>query len=196
MPIEARGYEQRRLRLIAEEVGDGPILDIGHAQLPNPYLDPSRCTGFDWNRAEDCDYAEQVQGDIEEITILLSGRTFGTIIAAEFIEHLERPYDVLRMLRTMLAPGAFLILSTPSPVAFPTLLCEWARTRRFFYTSEHTYYFAPRWMERMLEFSGYRVEKVKATGLWPFSFVPAPVFLSYEVIYVARPDQSPAQRSE
>ena len=186
MPFVAKGYDLRRLRRIADEVGDGSILDIGHAQQPNPYLDAGRCTGFDLNQAPDCSYAEQVQGDIMQIASLLPGRTFDTVIAAEFIEHVERPFDTLRMLRTLLAPQSRLILSTPNPVGFPTLLLEWTRSRRFFYTEEHTYAFAPRWMVRLFEFTGYRVERVKAAGFWPFGFMPSPVGLSYQVIYVAR----------
>ncbi len=181
----ARAYETKRLRLIAQEAGGDRILDIGHAQAPNGFLDGARCTGFDLAVAETCPYAEQVAGDIRDITSILRDRVFDCVIAAEFIEHVENPYEVLRDLRGLIAPGGRLILSTPNPVAFPTLFCEWTMSRKFFYTTEHTYYFPPRWMARVLEGCGYRVERVRAVGLWPFGFVPAPVGLSYQIIYVA-----------
>lgn len=191
MIYDLQRYELRRLRLIASEVGAGPVLDIGHAQKPNLYLDAEVCTGFDLDRSADCAYAEQVQGDVREITTLLDGKRFGTVVAAEFIEHVENPYAFLRDLRRLIAPGGRLIISTPNPVGFPTLLLEWAQSRRFFYTSQHTYYFAPRWMVRVLEHSGYRVTKVRGVGLWPGAFIPVPASLSYQVIYVAAPAGEP-----
>ena len=187
MTAVAHAYEDKRLRLIAMEAGDGRILDIGHAQCPNTYLDGAGSTGFDLNVAENCDYAEQIAGDIREIKSILHGREFDCVIAAEFIEHVENPYAVLRDLRALIAPGGRLILSTPNPVAFPTLLCEWTMSRKFFYTTDHTYYFSPRWMTRVLEGCGYNVEKIRGVGLWPFGFIPAPAGWSYQVMYVASP---------
>jgi 2-polyprenyl-3-methyl-5-hydroxy-6-metoxy-1,4-benzoquinol methylase len=109
---------------------------------------------------------------------------YDTIVAGEFIEHVERPYDLLRTLRARLKPGGKLVLSTPNLVSLPVVLFEWVLNRRRFYTSDHTYYFAPRWVERMLESTGFRVRELQAVGLWPFA-VPCPVGLSYQVIYVA-----------
>ena len=189
----ARGYELKRLKLIAAETGPGHILDIGHAQLPNPYLDNTRCTGFDLDQSTRCDYAEQKRGDIGDIAAILVNRQFDTVIAAEFIEHVEDPYSVLRSLHGLIAPDGRLILSTPSPVGFPTLFFEWSNSRRFFYTAEHTYYFSPRWMIRVLESTGYRVHRLRAVGLWPVGFIPIPVALSYQVIYVATPSEATAR---
>lgn len=187
MRFSSRSYDLKRLRLIAAETHGERVLDIGHAQLPNPYLDGGRCTGLDLRTADRCDYAEQIVGDVRDIRNLLGDRQFDTVIAAEFIEHVEDPYSVLRSFRELLVPGGRLILSTPNPVAFPTLLLEWAVSRRYFYTVEHTFYFAPRWMIRVLEGSGFHVERMRSVGLWPFGFVPAPVGLSYHAIYVATP---------
>lgn len=193
MRFSSRLYDLKRLRLIAEEAQGDRVLDIGHAQLPNPYLDGARCIGLDLRQAEQCDYAEQIVGDVREISSLVGGRRFDTIIAAEFIEHVEDPYAVLRCFREVLASGGRLILSTPNPVAFPTLLLEWVVSRRFFYTTEHTYYFAPRWMIRVLEGSGFKMKRVRPVGFWPVGWLPASVGLSYQVIYVATPSDDIAR---
>jgi hypothetical protein len=67
------------------------------------------------------------------------------------------------------------------------MLFELARSHRRFYTREHRFYFTPRWVERMLEETGWAPSAMRAVGWWlPFGVVPAcPVALSYQVIYVA-----------
>lgn len=186
MRIEER-YDRVRLRKIAEQAIGREVLDIGYARKPNPFLQGFHTIGFDLNEVE-CNYAEKIRGDVLEISKSLVGRTFDTIIAGEFIEHVEDPYMFLRSLLPYFSKDARLVLSTPNPVAFPTLLFEWARSHRFFYTTEHKHYFPPRWVERILDQSGYDVRAVKSVGLWPTaipSFVPAS--FSYQVVYVATP---------
>jgi SAM-dependent methyltransferase len=109
------------------------------------------------------------------------------VICGELIEHVERPYDLMRSIRRVLEPGGRLVLSTPNPVAWPTLLAELLRSRRYFYTSEHAFYFTPRWLVRVLERTGYVVARELAVGLYlPGGVVPwCPVVLSYQVVYVA-----------
>lgn len=165
------------------------MLDVGCAQLPNPFIEGVHCTGYDiMPTPPDSRFDDYVQGDVTAIADRLAGRRFDTIIAAELIEHLENPYAFLRDLRSLLAPGGRLLVSTPNPVGFPVFLLEWLRNKRWFYTSDHTYYLLPRWVERMLESSGWCVESLTGVGLWlPIGFVlPCPVTLSYQVIYQAR----------
>ncbi|WP_425410820.1 class I SAM-dependent methyltransferase [Hyphococcus sp.] len=190
MNAVSRSYEMKRLRLIAAEACGDSVLDIGHAQFPNPYLEETKCTGFDLQASPQCDYAEQITGDIRDIAGLLYGRKFETVIAAEFIEHVEDPYTVIRNLHGLIAPGGRLIISTPNPVAFPTLICEWIGTRRFFYTQDHTYYFPPRWMIRLLERCDFRIQQVRPVGLWPFGVLPTFSGWSYQVIYIAIPSDA------
>jgi len=180
------GYEDRRLRLIAKETGPGSVLDIGYAQLPNRYLDPSLCTGFDIQKNINSPYKENIQGEVEKISEILDGKKFDNIVAAEFIEHLECPYKFLKDIKNIISRDGKIIISTPNPIAFPTLFFEWTSSNRFFYTNEHKYYFPPRWVKRILEHCGYDSIQKLAVGLWPTSIVPAPVALSYQVIYVAK----------
>jgi len=187
MVMSSTAYDQARLRKIAH-FADGPeVLDIGYAQQPNPYLKAERRVGLDLNDAN-CDYEEMICGDALRLDQSLGGRRFDTIIAAEFIEHVENPYDFLRSLKPYLKPHGKVIISTPNPVAFPTVFLEWVRSHRFFYTSEHKYYIAPRWVERIIDQSGFDITAISGVGIWPFAFPSiAPSSLCYQVIYCFSP---------
>ncbi len=183
----AEKYEQGRLRRLAENAEGDEVLDLGCAQLMNiDLLRPGRTvTGIDMEQPRgEVRYERFLVGNVFDLESLDDGRLYDTIVAGEFIEHVERPYDLLRTLRARLKPGGKLVLSTPNLVSLPVVLFEWVLNRRRFYTSDHTYYFAPRWVERMLESTGFRVRALQAVGLWPFA-LPCPVGLSYQVIYVA-----------
>lgn len=187
--IAARGYDERRLQMLAKLATGRTVLDVGYAQQPNPHLGRFHRTGLDLNRpaADAIAYEEQLVGDVSRVSELFAGRSFDTIIAAEIIEHLENPFALLRDLRGILADDGRLLVSTPNPLAFPVVIAELLRLKRFFYTREHLYYFLPRWVERLFEATGYRVEKVVPVGLWaPFISLPAPTALSYQVIYVGK----------
>ncbi|MCP3988715.1 MAG: class I SAM-dependent methyltransferase [Actinomycetia bacterium] len=180
-------YEDRRLRLLAAEAGHGRVLDVGYAQLPNPYFDAQQVVGVDLNPPPvSTHYDETHTGDISDPE-LLAGRQFDAVVAGELIEHLEDPYGFLRSLHRLLTPGGCLVVSTPNPVAIPVVVAEWARMRSRFYTPDHTFYFPPRWVERMLQNCGYTVLSTTGVGLWlpPMRVKRWPAGLSYQVVYVA-----------
>lgn len=184
-------YETRRLKLLASEVQGHTVLDLGYAQLPNPFLEGGRwlVTGLDLDPPPaDCRYQETLRGNVGDVPQLLGGRRFDTVIAGELIEHVENPYSFLRDIRTVLGPEGRLVLSTPNPLGFPVAFAEIIRDRRRFYSEDHTYYFLPRWVERMLQRTGYTTLRLRPVGLWlPGLRIPwVPVWLSYQVIYVAR----------
>jgi len=181
-------YERTRLRKIAGIVRSGSVLDIGYAQLPNPYFSDVETVGLDLVKpVESSGYAEEIQGSALDLPEALRGRRFDWIVAGEFIEHVRNPYDFLDSLHPFLAKNGRIVISTPNPVAWPTLIFEWLGSTRRFYTRDHLYYFAPRWVRRMLDFSGFETIDTSAVGLWaPGIVLPCPVFLSYQVIYVAR----------
>ena len=190
--LTSHHYEQRRLRLLAQRVVGSTVLDIGYAQHPNRYLSGVHRVGLDLNKpTTPSGYEEELVGNVFALAELLPDRRFDTIICGEFIEHIENPYELLRTLRGVLSPGGRLLMSTPNPLGFPVVALEYLRSRRFFYTKEHVYYFSPRWAERLLERSGFSVCEVAPVGLWlPVGFLPFPVVsLSYQVIYVAEAEQ-------
>lgn len=183
-------YERRRLRLAAEAAGRGRVLDIGFAHFPNPYFAAAHLTGVDLLEAPDATgYDETIVGDATDLDGPLGERTFDSVVAGELIEHLEDPYAFLRGVRRRLAPGGRLVITTPNPVSFPVLFVEWMRSRSYFYAEDHTFIAPPRWIDRMLENSGFRVLEHRAVGLWlpPFPVLPCPVPLSYQVLYLAEP---------
>lgn len=181
-------YEQRRLRLIGRNAR-GNVLDVGYAAMPNPHLLHLECTGLDLlpPPKHGPHYDRYLEADVAKAGELLAGEQFSTVVAGEFIEHMENPYQLLRDLRPLLKPDGRLVLSTPNPAAFPVLLFEAIRSKAFFYADDHTYYFLPRWVERMLNWTGYRLVDIKSVGIWlPWGYLPwSPVALSYQVIYVA-----------
>lgn len=183
-------YEHRRLRLIAGAAAGERVADLGYAQLPNRYLRAPHLVGVDVREPAVAapNYTAHITGDVTD-PATFGGQVFDTVIAAELIEHLEDPYGFLRMLHTVVAGDGRLVVSTPNPVAWPTVVAEWMNTRRWFYDPDHRWYLSPRWVRRMLEGAGWVLDRMVPVGLWlPVGVIPlAPVTLSYQVIYVARP---------
>ena len=188
MPITSALYEKERLRRIADACVGDTVLDLGYAQCPNPYLRGYYRVGVDLNRPSDDGetYDEQLVGDVLRLSDVIRGRKFDTIILGELIEHLREPYGFLESMKDYLNEGGRLILSTPNPLGFPVLFFElfWVKSR--FYTKEHVYYFLPRWIERLIDFSGYRLLEVRPVGFWlPGGWLPVwPKILSYQLIYI------------
>ena len=194
--IVSRAYEGRRLKMMASEVTGPRILDIGYAHQPSPYLAGEEVVGLDLESVAPSaapNYTERLVGDATKLASTLGDRQFDTIICGELIEHLEEPYAFLRQFHTALAPGGTLVLSTPNPLGFPVVVAEALRSKRFFYSHDHLYLFTPRWVERMLTRTGFRLQAMKPVGLWlPRGYVPwSPVSLSYIVVYVAIPASAP-----
>ncbi len=163
------------------------VLDIGCAQMPNPFLKARRVVGLDLHdMPAGAPYTQHVVGDVFDLPRLLPRERFDTIVLGAFIEHVENPYQLLRLMRDALVPGGRLVVCTPNPLGIPMVFAELLCSRRFFYTPDHLHALTPRWVWRMLERSGFRVLKTigngaSLCGLW----CPAPAILSYTATYVA-----------
>lgn len=181
-------YEDRRLKLLARGVS-GEVLDVGYVRKPNPHFGPSASvTGIDLRESEPVPwYQEQLVGDVVD-SPALEGRFFDVVVAGEVIEHVEDPYRFLRGLRSRLKPEGKLQLSTPNPFGFPVFVFELLRSKTRFYAHDHVHYFLPRWVERMLDRTGFHQIELVPVGLWlPGVPVPfSPIWMSYQVIYTAR----------
>lgn len=180
-------YEHRRLKLLANGV-EGDVLDIGYAEKPNCYFgEEANVTGIDLVHAPPvAGYQKQLVGDFRDCPEL-AGDRFDCVVAGEVIEHVEDPYGFLRSTHDRLRVGGFLKLSTPNPLGFPAFVYEWSRSEKRFYAHDHTFYFTPRWVIRMLERAGYTGIGLKAVGLWlPGVPIPySPISASYQVVYTA-----------
>jgi SAM-dependent methyltransferase len=188
-PFSSPRYDKRRLHIIARNVVGDDVLDIGYAALPNPFLKNCHRVGYDLMEKPnfETNYEEHITGDVKDISIKLRGRAFDTVISGELIEHLENPYQFLRDVRGLIRPNGRFILSTPNPAGFPVFIVELFRIKRFFYTQGHTYYFLPRWVERLLDRSGFKLIKSEGVGLWlPIGVIPfVPQILCYQIVYLA-----------
>ena len=87
------------------------------------------------------------------------GRQFDVIVAGEIIEHLPNPGQSLVNLRKHLTPSGRLILSTCNPFDLKQL---WKILRYGFVQvhEEHTAWFDPQTLGRLLHMSGYNVERL------------------------------------
>lgn len=110
-PFSSQVYEKARLRKLSAHTIGNRILDIGYAQMPNPYIlkNGRHITGIDLlPPPENKPYDLCLQGDVFKLRELDGGCRYDCIIAGEFIEHIERPYDLLRTLRTSIKVGGHL----------------------------------------------------------------------------------------
>jgi SAM-dependent methyltransferase len=100
----------------------GNVLDVGCSHISNPYL--KHAVGFDIVQPRELpqNYSRFVQGDAENLDRFFPEESFDSIIAGELIEHLENPYAFLRGCKKVLKPSGLLILSTPTPFYWKTII--------------------------------------------------------------------------
>lgn len=181
-------YELKRLKLIAGLSRGNSVLDIGYADFPNPYINSPDLTGYDIQLNDaSLNYSELIQDKVENIISHFPERRFDTIICGELIEHLFNPYGFLQDIQSLLRPDGILLLSTPNPISLNTIFFEFIQSHSKYYCNDHTFYLLPRWVERMLDLSGYCLVKKIPVGINVCNKpVSVPVALSYQVIYLAK----------
>ncbi len=92
----------------------------------------------------------------------LAGQTFDVVAMNDFLEHLTDPVGALRVVRSLLAPGGVVFISTPDVGALMARLtgARWLHLK----PNEHLVYFDRRTIRRALEAAGFRVEHVQSIG--------------------------------
>ncbi len=177
-----------RLKRMAS-FASGKILDVGFANLPNPYLQ-GYVVGLDMKYVpRPNNYDLVIVGNV--IHNHFKPASFDTIVAGEIIEHLEQPIRFLQDSRCLLKLGGTLVLSTPNPYYPPIILLNWFMIRKYYYAPKHIFEIAPRYMVRFLEQTGFTLKRMLSAGtILPlgrdcYLSVPLPRSICYHMIYVA-----------
>ncbi len=129
----------------------------------------------------------------------LGDERFEAVVAAEVLEHLRQPEELLRRLQRHLLPGAPLVVSVPLVTyqgIFAALLQD-----RFPYAAKglldatHIHLFTKTELERTLNATGYRVEECHGIELDPEDSEFAHLWQSLPEEWRARLDEEPALRA-
>lgn len=175
--ISFQSDEHRQKR--AAEHAFGYILDIGYAQIPNEYL-RGHVTGLDINLPEKkpLNYSTTIQGDINKIAKTFGNNSFDTITALEILEHVDSHLSFFRDAKKVLKPKGKLVISTPNPYYYRTLIGNiyfpYGKTG----VTDHVSVYIPRILNSVAETSGFRLRHLEKLGLIPLSI------MSYQLLYV------------
>jgi 2-polyprenyl-3-methyl-5-hydroxy-6-metoxy-1,4-benzoquinol methylase len=92
----------------------------------------------------------------------LVGQTFDVVAMNDFLEHLADPTGALRTVRSLLAPGGLVFISTPDVGSIMARLTRgrWLHLK----PNEHLVYFDRRTITKLLEQTGFRVTHVQSIG--------------------------------
>ena len=177
---------KRRLK-IAAKYSKGKVLDIGFAQLSNPFL--KNAVGLDINKVK-CppNYLKVYKGSAEKLPFKKS--TFDTITANELIEHLENTGLFLDECNRVLKPGGILIVTTPNPY-YPIKIINEYLGRGLNNDSEHIVLFCRKRMRLQFKHHGFKL--IKEIGVcfeFPFVDISFPLsklpVLCTRILYVAK----------
>jgi SAM-dependent methyltransferase len=106
--------------------------------------------------------------------IVTDGTRYDVVLAADVLEHVRAPEQLLQQLRDVVAPGGAVLASIPNVahwyVRTRVLLGRWDYDRRGILDRTHLRFFTRRSFTRLAEQCGWRVARVDATGL-PFDIV-------------------------
>lgn len=124
----------RRFRL-ASQYARGEILEIGCSAQPNP-LWHGNVTALDIETPGSvlppC-YVKFIRGDAAQLDSFFPPASFDTIVALEVIEHLPDYCAFLASASTRLRPSGLLVLSTPNPYSWITIVANVFFPRGFSY---------------------------------------------------------------
>lgn len=151
-----------RLKLVRQFRPSGKLLEVGSARgdflkvarnfftafgvEPNPELAESALV-----------YAPVHQGVVEDVT----AHHFDIITSFHVIEHVDSPKSFVAAIAERLRPGGLIVLETPDidSVPFRTLKSRWRQ-----FIPEHYSFFTEATMRKLLEDSGFKVQRIGHVG--------------------------------
>ena len=160
--------EAHRLKKMAKLAeGRNSVLDLGCADMPNPFLKNKNVTGFDIVKKKDLgdNYSAFIQGDVMFLDNYFSSQSFDAIIAGELLEHLRDPLFFLEKCHTVLKTYGLIIVSTPNPNSLFERILTLNLSRKFFYTQDHIMLYPQRWLIRIMEIAGFSDIKLYSGGM-------------------------------
>lgn len=110
-----------------------------------------------------------VQADLDHGIPASVGRDFDIVLAADVVEHVRNPEQILRQIAGVLRPGGALIVSVPNFAHwYPRVRVMSGRfdyDERGILDKTHLRFFTRRSFLNLVEASGYEMRRIKATGL-------------------------------
>ena len=182
-------HVRREVRIRHQKVAKyahGTILDVGYARKPNHYLKGDFVVGIDLETPEmhkepSPAYDKKIQDDFKNVGKYFKEGTVDTVIALEFLEHIDWHVEFMKICNKILKKDGLLIVSTPTPYYIINLVGN-----AFFIKGksqgcfEHITLHAPRVLNMVADQNGFDLKC--ATGATK-SYMP---FLTYSILYVYR----------
>lgn len=111
--------------------------------------------------------------DVNAGIVDLQGELFDCIVCNDVLEHLVDPWDTLKRLRPLLAPGGTLVASLPNMRFMPVLKDfvlkgEWRYVEQGVMDRTHLRFFTQKSMRSLFEESGYRVNRMQGINAIQF----------------------------
>jgi methionine biosynthesis protein MetW len=162
------------LRLLPADGAGSTVLDVG---CGNGYLGAIladrgfRVTGVERAGGYGSDFpanVELIEADLEQGVPELA-RRFDYVLAADILEHLRRPERALEQLRSMMKPGAKLILSLPNSghayFRLNIILGRFPQHDNGLFDRTHVRFYMMDGWRNLLRDSGFTVESWRVTGV-------------------------------
>ncbi len=153
--------------------------------------------GFDVKQASMIDnYINLILGVVYDVPDPTVEMKYETVVAGEFLEHVENPVLFLKRCRTVIKHGGRLVLSTPNPHNLFEFVFNITLNRKYMFAADHVTLYLQRYLIRIIELAGFKNVKLYSGGVslpfagrdvpfpW-FGLVPFPRALCYQTIAIA-----------
>lgn len=145
-----------KLELIADEVlkaQPATVIDVGYAQLPNPFLEGVRVFGVDLVEAP-APYEKTYVVDLNVDTLPFKDGEVDAVAMGCTLAHVANPLRVLGEVNRVLPVGGTLVVSSPNPNYY------WETVLNVFYHHFKTRVVKAKHYEHFFEFSRYNMRTI------------------------------------